>query len=228
MSEIQEEKNVINRAAVYIDGFNLYHPIHEMDEPHLKWCDLWKLSETFCHPKALNLVKVVFCTAVPQFDVGKRDRHNTFNTVQLSKSVTILKGHHVFDPTNQKYSEKQSDINVALSLMMDGVDDIYDYAFLVSADSDQAATAKFFHERFDNKKLILVAPPGKQVPKKAQNFCETSFTIKKETIESCVMEKFVPSRSGALIRRPEQYAPPADWTHPDKRPKVAKLRKDIP
>ncbi len=50
------------RAALYIDGFNLYHPIHDKGESHLKWANLWMLGEIFCRPNALNLVKVVFCT----------------------------------------------------------------------------------------------------------------------------------------------------------------------
>lgn len=33
------------------------------------------------------------------------------------------------------------------------------------------------------------------------------------------MPAFVPSRSGNLIRRPAEYAPPAGWVHPNDRPK---------
>lgn len=163
MDEIQGQKPQ-NRAAVYFDGFNLYHPIHEMGEPFLKWLDLWRLSEMMCKPHALTLQKVVFCTAVPQHLPDKRDRHNSYNNALIAKGVTVVKGHHVFDPTAQKYSEKQSDIHVALSVILDGIDEVYDWAFLVSADSDQAATAKHFSERLPHKKLVSVAPPNKEVP----------------------------------------------------------------
>jgi hypothetical protein len=206
------------KAAVYFDGFNLYHPIHEMGEPFLKWCNLWKLSELFCIPKDLTLKKVVFCTAVPDHFPEKSNRHNTFNRALASYGVTIIKGHHVFDPTAQKYSEKQSDINVALSVILDGIDDIYDWAFLVSADSDQAATAKFFAERFPEKKLVAVAPPTKDVPQKSLPHVETHFTISKDQIESCVMPELVQGKTG-WIRRTVEYKPPIWWMHPDQRPK---------
>ena len=34
------------RVAVYVDGFNLYHALDDLAENHLKWLDLWSLSET--------------------------------------------------------------------------------------------------------------------------------------------------------------------------------------
>jgi len=33
------------RTIVYIDGFNFYHAVDDLGEPHLKWVDLWALSE---------------------------------------------------------------------------------------------------------------------------------------------------------------------------------------
>ncbi|GGC38011.1 hypothetical protein GCM10011371_26780 [Novosphingobium marinum] len=67
------------RAALYIDGFNLYHPIHRMGAVwnHLKWANLWKLGENLAQKQGQRLVKVLFCTAVPSTrqDPGKRQRH---------------------------------------------------------------------------------------------------------------------------------------------------------
>ena len=72
--------------------------------------------------------------------------------------------HHV--PADGGYSEKQSDINVALSVICDGEDDVYDGAFLLSADSDQVATAKFFKARLEEKgkRLFAAIPPGQTYP----------------------------------------------------------------
>ncbi len=32
-----QELPVGKRAALYVDGFNFYHPIHENNQPFLKW-----------------------------------------------------------------------------------------------------------------------------------------------------------------------------------------------
>lgn len=127
---------------------------------HLKWACLWKLGEMLCKPEGLKLVKVVFYTAVPDHLPGSFDRHLTFNNALSSRGVEILRGHHV--PADGGYSEKQSDINVALSVICDGEDDKYDAAFLLSANSDQVATANFFNDRLapQGKVLFATNPPG--------------------------------------------------------------------
>ena len=207
------------RAALYIDGFNLYHPIQKRGEDFLKWANLWKLGEIFCRPKELDLVRVIFCTAVPQNDHDRRDRHNTFNAAQIACGVKVLKGHHVIDPHTDKPSEKQSDINVALSLITDAEDGVFDWAFLLSADSDQAATARVFSERHPDKALIAVAPPTQKVPTKVIPYCWSHFEMKFDHLEEAVMPGFVKGLTGNLIRRPDKYAPPDWWMHPDARPK---------
>ncbi|MDB2439386.1 NYN domain-containing protein [Hellea sp.] len=218
MTEVQPKTDKL-RASVYIDGFNLYYPIHEMGEDFMKWSSLWEISELLSEKGGCELQKVVFCTAVPREPDDKRARHNTFNTAQAGQGVTVIKGHHVWDDTAGKYSEKQSDINVALSLLMDAEDDLYDAAYLISADSDQAATARVFKERHPKKKLICVAPPSRNPPTKCVAYADFSFTMKKDLIERCIMDNIVPTPSGAMVRRPERYDPPKEWVHPKKRPK---------
>lgn len=212
MTGVDCQPKVEARAAFYIDGFNLYHPIKEMNEPYLKWLNLWKLGEIICAPHSAQLLKVVFCTAVPGHLPDSRDRHNTFNAAQRANGVKIIAGHHVHD--GEKWNEKQSDINVALHLIMDAQDDEYDIAILLSADSDQAATAKFFSERFPKKRLLGVAPPNKSVPNKVQQFCFDHFALNKVSLERCVMGATVQGKHG-LINRPAEYAPPVGWVHPD-------------
>lgn len=208
----------ILRAAIYVDGFNLYYPIHEMGEDwcHLKWANLWKLGELISEPHNATLVKAVFCTAVPSHYPDKRDRHNKFNNAQRANGVTVVPGHHMHDGI--KWNEKQTDINVALSLILDAVDDVYDIAILVSADSDQGATAKVFKERFPAKRLLAVAPPNRPVSDKVKPYAHQHFTMPRLLMERCVMSEVVHGKGGAIVR-PDEYAPPPGWMHPDARPK---------
>lgn len=204
------------RAAIYIDGFNLYYPIHESGMHQLKWANLWKLGELICSPHKATLVKAVFCTALPKHYPEKHERHVTFNAAQRANGVTVILGHHMHD--GEKWNEKQTDINVALSLIVDGIDDAYDIAILLSADSDQAATAKMFADRLPNKKLLAVSPPNRPVSDKVKPYVWKSFTLSVPMIEQCVMNQPVIGKTG-LINRPPEYDPPADWLHPEDRPK---------
>lgn len=218
MEETQEAEPP-QRAAVYIDGFNLYHPIREMNEPHLKWCNLWRLSELLCAPKKLQLQKVVFCTAMPLHNVESLGRHRVFNNAQIACGVVVIEGHYIYNDDLGRYSEKQSDINVALSVIVDGVDDIYDWAFIISADSDQAATARVFKERFPHKSLAVVAPPDRRPPDKTMPYADLSFSITKIQIEQTLLPNFVSTKEGRFVRRPVEYDPPPGWLAPDDRPK---------
>lgn len=206
------------RAALYVDGFNLYYPIVDMGEggQYLKWASLWRLGELLAEPNDADLVKSVFCTAVPAHYPDKRDRHIKFNNAQRACGVTVLTGHHIHD--GEKYSEKQTDINLALALILDGLDDVYDIAFLLSADSDQAATAKTFRERMPHKQLIAVAPPNRQVSDKVRPYADKSFTLQRDLLDRSVMPATLAGKAG-IIHRPVEYCPPEGWLHPDERPK---------
>ena len=218
MSGAKSQDGIERRGALYVDGFNLYHPIHETGQNHLKWACLWRLGEMLCRPEGSKLVKVVFCTAVPNHIPGSFERHLTFNNAQIGRGVEVLRGHHV--PADGGYSEKQSDINVALSVICDGEDDVYDDAFLLSADSDQVATAKFFNSRFvhKGKRLFAAIPPGKTYPSDYKGLGVPRRNISIMMMERCVMDEQVKGING-LITRPPEYAPPDGWVHPDHRPK---------
>lgn len=220
MSESQPKTG--KRAAFYIDGFNLYHPIDEAGDHYLKWVNLWKLSELICAQEGCQLVKVVFCTAVPAHLPDKRDRHNLFNAAQKHYGVDVIKGHHVFEVDKGKYSEKQSDINVALCLILDGIDDKYDIAYLVSADSDQVATARVFNDRLAplGKQFIGVAPMNRQAPQAYLKHGIVRRAISRFQLDQCVMDEHIPTPSGRTIVRPQQYAPPAGWIPFSHRPKT--------
>jgi uncharacterized LabA/DUF88 family protein len=214
----QEEPR--RRGAVYIDGFNLYWPIKESNLEHLKWSNLRRLSEILCENENLDLVKAVFCTALPKHKPDSYERHVKFNAAQIANGVTVIKGHYVPEDGGERYSEKQTDINVALSLICDGLDDVYDVAFLVSADSDQVATGKFFKERLASKgkQMFAVIPFTKTYPPDYVGLGIERRDVTIDMIEAALMPEQVQGKVG-IIWRPEPYKRPEGWVHPDDRPK---------
>ena len=230
---VTENQNqpVARRAAFYVDGFNLYHPINQMgDANHLKWISLWRLGELICNRGGQKLERVVFCTAVVKIerDAAKHDRHVRFKAAQEALGVLSVPGHYVPEPIEQdgvptgavKWTEKQTDLNVSLSLLFDGLDNKYDDAFLLSADTDQVATARVFAERIRplGKRLVGIAPPGRSIPSGYSQYGVKGFSLTKWDLEQCVMSETIQGPD-KLIVRPAEYAPPADWKHPDERPK---------
>ena len=219
-----------SRAALYVDGFNLYHAIERFEEPFLKWINLWNLGELLIPKKTHELVLAKLFTAKRDGDAQSDARRITFINAMRAAGVKDVQGHYLIDPreclkcghTWKKPTEKQTDINLALAVIMDGLDDQYDYAYLLSADSDQAATARAFRERLPDKTLINVIPPGQTVSAQVMRYAHEKIILTKDHIERVVMGAHVKGFTDNLIRRPDGYAPPEWWVHPDQRPQKNK------
>lgn len=212
------------RAAFYIDGFNLYHAIDDLRQPHLKWLDLWALGAHVIPRQSQALVRVVWCAALKTSDTQKMLRHRQLIYAQEARGVVCLKGHFATEPRECRNCrdtwdapiEKQGDVNLALSLLDDAYRDVFDYAYLVSADGDQAATIRMVKERFPEKRVVAVAPPKRQHNKITRDLADDNMVLKTEQLERCLLPRAVMSddNTRVLAQRPNDYAPPAGWRPP--------------
>ena len=137
--------------------------------------------------------------------------------------VTTVKGHYVHEDSDcsrcgrhwKNPTEKETDINLALSLITDAQDDVFDRAYLVSADSDQAATARVFRDRFPEKQLITVAPPGRNFSVDIARYTSGNrLAITKDHLDWTVFPAIVMRGTNPSGRRPREYDPPEWWVHP--------------
>jgi len=208
----------ILRAAVYIDGFNLYHAIADLGAPHLKWVDLNALAGRLIR-SGERLERVVWCTAVNNKNTQKMLRWRAYKKALESVGVISLVGHFTEEPRRchqgHDYfhpTEKEGDVNLAISLISDGHMDLYEVAYLVTADSDQLATIKMFRDRLRDKQIVSVSPPGRSHSKAIIDHCHDVRTVRREVIENCLFAGPTIIRGGDLIAaRPIQYSPPEGW-----------------
>jgi len=173
-----------------------------------------------------ELVKVVFCTAYHP-DFRKRVRHERYILALENAGVTVIKGHYIHEPMDcrecgrewSKPTEKQGDINVALSLFDDAYCGVFDHAYLVSADSDQAATARMMKARFPTKRLYSVRPPLREHSHNILAHTPHTAAITESLLDRAVFPKVVIGTGGRkTVIRPLEYDPPDGWVHPDQRP----------
>lgn len=215
------------RGAVYYDGFNLYHALDDLGVPYLKWCDLRRLGMLMARGKAASIEKAVFCTAYFPGDHGKRVRHEAYVNALAIADVETRLGHTTTEPMSCKSCdnrwsqprEKETDINLALSLFQDAVDDVFDVAFLVTADTDQASTVKFFRNRFHDKRIVNVVPPGRMPSTHLGSLCHDVVKLKHQHFDECALPAVVQRDGFKTVYRPHEYDPPVGWVHPDDRPK---------
>lgn len=214
------------RGAIYYDGFNMYHAVDDLGQPHLKWCNLWKLGELVAKGHARSIEKAVFCTAYFPGDHGKRVRHEAYVRALALVGVETRFGHTTTEPIGclgcgrrwDQPREKETDINLSLALIEDAFDDLYDVAFLVTADTDQASTIKVFRRRFPEKRIINVVPPGREPSKHLASLCHGKIKLRDRHFDDCALPALVIKEGERSVNRPFEYDPPEGWVHPDNRP----------
>ncbi len=208
------------RAAFYIDGFNLYHAVDAYKRPYLKWLNLKALGRAIA-PKSEAVKRVVWCSAIRPQSKSKIKRHEDYMKALKAQGVICRMGHfvHATDGCNscghkwQLSVEKQGDVNLALSIAADAEDDLFDVCYLVTADGDHAATARYLKERFPKKKLVLVTPPGRYHNRHIERLADACIEIETHHLEASLLPEMTKVRKRLLrrpdiISRPEQYDPP--------------------
>ncbi len=203
----------ILRAGLFVDGFNLYHAIHDLGANHLKWLNLKALGQKIIPQKSETLAEVVYCTAYYPGDPDKRRRHEIYIRALAHEGVITKLGHYIHEPMKcrscnhvwRKPTEKQTDINLALSVidavMLDRVECIY----LLTADTDQAATLTFLGNRFPSIQRVIVFPPGRHPSDDLKNRSNRTIKLQRHHIEDHLLPGFI--AANPAIIRPVEYKP---------------------
>jgi hypothetical protein len=203
------------RAAVYVDGFNLFHAIDGLDRAYLKWLDLNALGRLIA-PRSQVVRRVTWVTAFRPQPRHQLALHQAYFDALKATGVVCHLGHFVVyaDGCNacghqwNVSEEKQSDVNLALSVLDDAHEDRFDVCYLLTTDGDHAATARFLKERFPKKRLVLVTPPGRFPNRTLLEWADAQVMIEPELLQRCLLPAQVDGPDGPILR-PALYEPPA-------------------
>lgn len=154
-------------VRVYVDGFNVYHAIDKQGDPRLKWLNYWQLASSLLR-EGERLDSVHFFTAVWRFETAKQKRHENFITALEAYGVTVHRGDFSkpkkWCAAHERYcnfrEEKQTDVGIAVRMLVDAADGQNQRMILVTADSDQIPTAKALNA-MEHVTLTLAFPPGR-------------------------------------------------------------------
>lgn len=181
------------RTYVYIDGFNLYH--RALKNTFFKWLDLKSLLQKILHSNN-QLFSIKYFTAkvsAPPKDPNKPTRQMTYIRAlqEHIPEIEVYYGsfltHTVWaglaNPTKnnkkvqvKKTEEKGSDVNLAVHLLNDAWQDLYDCGVIVSNDSDLVEPIRLV-KKHHNKSIGVIFPFEKQRGSK-QLIQEASFVRK--------------------------------------------------
>lgn len=200
------------RVMVYIDGFNFYHAVDDLREPHLKWVDLWALSEKLLRPNQ-QLAAVKYFTAYATWRPESYRRHQRYVAALEACGVTPIIGrfkrkrvrcHAKCGRTYVTHEEKETDVNIGAHLIADALKDRFDRALVISADTDLNSAVALTRSEALKKRIDLVAPPGR----KGRNSAAL-FEVTKGKVRKSLLPAQINGTNGQIIHRPVEYNPPA-------------------
>jgi uncharacterized LabA/DUF88 family protein len=204
------------RVACYIDGFNLYHAIDDLQKPHLKWLDLKALARSLCRSHE-QLVKVSYFSAYATWLPPKYARHRQYVNALKQNSIDCHMARfsekrascNACGATWKRHEEKETDVHFSLTFVKDAIDNVFDRAIIISADSDLIPAVRVVRRRLPGKQIFLATPPGRHsMARDLLNACNSGTPITAGRLATCLLPQEVKDGNGSVVaRRPTEYDP---------------------
>ena len=201
------------RVMVYVDGFNLYYGLKSKGWRRYYWLAIRALSENLMREDQ-RLVGVRYFTArITGRQRDKKKRQSTYlEALEADGGVKLHFGHYLAKRRECRrcglrwtaYEEKMTDVNVAVELLGDTQDDVFDTAIVMSADSDLAGPVQAVISRYADKRAIAVFPPGRRSDR-LRRVASASFTVGRKVLKDSQLPDEVVKRDGFVLRRPERW-----------------------
>ena len=159
------------RCTIYIDAFNWYYGIF-VNRPEWKWLNIQSFFEALRVDE--DVVGIRFFTAIVQPNVHvspKRDRQKRYLTALKSlPKVEVILGKYQERtvtcqagacPRHLEYrvgEEKKTDVNIAVRLIDDAINQRSDSMVIVSADSDLEPAVEWVRKNYPSLKISVYIP----------------------------------------------------------------------
>ena len=104
----------------------------------------------------------------------------------------------------QSREEKMTDVNIAVEILGDAQDDVFDTAILISADSDLTHPVEAVLQRYPEKRVVVALPPRRSSVR-LRSAATASFTIGRGKLSSSQLPERVTKADGHVLTRPHQW-----------------------
>jgi len=173
----------LKRVVIYIDGNNFYFSIKKTFNCKV---DINK----FCRKLTGNdnLVKInYYISPVEQFSNPKMyaEQQSFFEILRKFDKFNIVFGRLEKRKQDGKifYVEKATDINLALDMVIDALDNAYDKAYLISNDGDFSTTISAAINRFKKEVIYIAIGNKKSISHHLKKVASQTLNIDKKFID---------------------------------------------
>lgn len=197
----------------YIDGFNLHLGLKSRGWRRFAWLDICALADRLKKPTQ-TMVAVKYFTAHLSGPGGKPRRQKLF--LEANEAQGRCSFHFGYYQSSRRrcskcgfeqeiHSEKQTDVNIAMELLTDAIDDRFDSALLVTADSDLAPTLEKIKGRLPQKRIIMAFPPDR-FSQRLSEIAHGFISIGRAKLASSQLPVEVTKPDGVVLRRPPEWS----------------------
>lgn len=204
----------MKRVTAYIDGFNLYFGLKAARLKRLYWLDLPLLIRQVLRPDQQLTVTHYFTARIRDNGRNAEDRRRqaTYLDALAAGDTRCQFGHYLAKRSACRhcgaawlgYEEKMTDVNIAVQLISDAYDDIFDVAMIISGDSDLSSPIRHVRRRFPGKRLIVAFPPRRQSGELKR--CANGYlSIGEDKLRKSQLPDVLTQADGVLIHRPSTW-----------------------
>jgi len=203
---------------VYIDGFNLYHAIRNLNEPYLKWLNLRSLAEKFIDRKHDVINEINYFSAIAKhLSQDIQLRHLAYISALKANRINFVEGcfkekevHFKNENGSQKikkFEEKETDVNIVIHIVRDAISFNCDKMLVITNDTDITPALKMALKHNKNLKIKILTPPTYRLHYTLKSVIqqEKPIHILKEHIQRSLLPEEVMLPNGKIIRIPSNY-----------------------
>lgn len=197
------------RTIVYIDGYNLYHAIDDLKDDSLKWVNLRALANGMLRDNE-KLHQVIYFSAYATHYPDAYKRHRSYVAALREEGVKVVLGQFkkkfpkcgACGARYPTHEEKETDVNIAIHLIRDTLQDTFDRAIIVSADTDMRSAVEMARSLSATKLIDVVAPPGRR---KYAKHLDPLFEITKGRLASARLKESYTRDGQVIAAAPQKY-----------------------
>jgi uncharacterized LabA/DUF88 family protein len=200
----------MKRYRFYIDGFNVYYSLNNRRFRKYKWLDYRKLAQTIIGTND-SVSGILYFTTFVNWKPDSVIRHKQYIKVLRSTGVEVVFGRflrkkircHVCGKYYHTREEKQTDVNIALHLVSDAINDLYDCAVIISGDTDLIPIIETVH-RLSPEKEVGVLFPLRRYNNSLEKAADFASTIREKMLARCQFPQQVKC-GNTVITRPDSW-----------------------
>ncbi len=208
---------MLKRSIIYIDGFNLYYGA--IKRTNHKWLNLEKYFTLLRQGDDIQKIKYFSALVTGAHRQNQETYLRALETLPKMKIILgkfkdktvkcLVKGcDYPSSRFFQMPEEKRTDVNIALNMYYDCINDLCDRFILVSGDSDLVPALKMIKECNSKKEIVVYVPannPLRGAAVEIRNVANKDKTLPNELLSRCQFPISIPDGSGGLITKPAAW-----------------------